>query len=345
MGYEVLDSGSGRPTDPRRGPSSAPLDVVDLDDLPPEGGPGAGGGRYDGPPLGAFARLSRSVAETPPPARRLLGGALAAVLVGAMVGGVAVRGYDDRQAAAADRARLSAVASVKTVGPAPGATQDEVQLRALARVSNLGPLPIRVVTGQSLPSDPTIDVLESSPEVAPGDEADLSITATVRCRSLLLDLDIVVPVLTADGRRHGLPLLGLGDAGATDALCQRSYDPVQVQLSGSLDRPVLEITNDGPRDLDFTITADEMSQEGPERSPLVTLTTDPSTPVSVRARGSRSVSLVLTARRCVRDLSRLPDGIYLLVEGRLPADNAVVATNGANLSALTGAAVARACAD
>lgn len=350
MGYEVLDSGGNRPTGSGASsggssssgaePTSHPLDVVDLDaaDL---GEPRDGAERE--PQQGPIGRLTRSLEQAPPTLRRVLAGGLAAAVCGALVGGVAVRRYDDAQASRADRAVLSAGASVSDIAAGTQFRTSVVELRLQAQISNYGPLPIRVLTGQSLPSLPTIDVTGPSPQVAPGRQALLEVTLTVDCSSLPSDRPVVVPVLTPDQRRHEVPLRGVDDA-VLATYCTGVQQTVQVRVTGTLEQPRLEISNTGPRDLNFTLTSEEVPGDGPGGPPLLTLTTDPTAPVTVGARGKRSVALRLTAQRCVRDVAKLPSGIYLLVEGRGPADNAVVATSGADLVALTGAAVARACA-
>lgn len=341
MGYEVLDSGGGRPPggspSSGPGPSSGPLDVVDLDGTDPGG---HGHDTHGEPQQGAVGRLARSLEQAPPTVWRMLAGGLAALLCGVVAGGVAVRNFDDGEASRADRAVLSAgaaVLSIESEGP-PG--PNVVQLRVQALISNYGPVPIRMLTGRARPTRSDITATGGSPEVAPDSQAQFDIDLTVDCFS---DRAVAVPVLTADQRRHEVPLRGLDDT-ALAAFCSSPDQAVQVRVIGTLERPQLEISNTGPRDLNFTLTSQEDAGVGVGGRPLITLTTDPTAPVTVGARAKRSVALVLTAQRCVRDVTQLPAAVHLLVEGRLPADNDVATTSGTDLSALTGAAVARACA-
>ena len=118
--------------------------------------------------------------------------------------------------------------------------------------------------------------------------------------------------------------------------CSGHAQDSQAALIGSIARPLLRLRNDSDVDLEFTRSG--------IIDPLITVSTRPDMPIRVRARTSRDLHLVVKARRCPSDISLLSSGSYLNIDSAGADTDSIPASAGVDISALVGAAVAKACA-
>ena len=355
MGYEVLDS-SGRATDGPAGARPPHLDVLDLDlgldagiaprdDQPEPWGPQARRWLAAAAATGGRAVVAgvRAVAAAPLTVRRTLAVVTSSLLVGGLVGAAVMHRHDDGAGRRAQRAVLAVDASGTDVNVSTG--PDTVAIINTVRVTNHGPLPVRVVTGTSRTGLVVAATGTTDVAVPAGARGTVTATFVVDCQAATLVPVPVLQVRTADGRRHDVPLeIGVfGGTPVREAVCEGSQGRgVDASLSGSVQRPVLRLTNPGAHDQRVTLPSVLMSDA--DGRPLVTATTVPAGPLVVPGRGLRDVRLTVRVARCPREVAALT-GIGYLSLDVAPTDGGAPTTGGqgVDLGPLVGVALARAC--
>ncbi len=343
MGYEVLDS-AGRATDLPDDARPQRVDVLDLDFATQEGA-------TDADAVPALApQVRRWLTEAGPllaaassTGRRTLRVVTGSLVVGAVLSGLAIHANDERTARRAQRSVLAVDASGVDIN-VDASSPDKVSIGTTARVTNHGPAPILVLTGTT-PAGLIVAANGTSTTTVPGGGRGLvKATLVVDCHATAPVPVPLVRVRTADGRRHDVPL-ELGAFGSTplrEAVCQGSQSQsVEVSLSGSLERPVLQLTNRSTHDQRVTVNGLLITDA--DNKPLVTTATSPAGPLVVRAGARRDVRVTVRAVQCVREVATLTGAGYLAIDV-VPADGGVQQSGqGVDLSPLVGAAVARAC--
>jgi len=334
MGYEVLDS-RGEATNRPGDASPAAVDVMDLGALPHP---------VDEPPPSVWPVVRQrltvavvSVIKAPTTAKRVALLVVAALAIGAVVSGVVVRRHEEDQQRQAQNAVLSVGAIVSNFSPTNSGAVTTAAVTA--DLTNYGPVPVRVVT---TPGDPkagrSVQMLSSSPDVAPGSTARVSLGVPVDCQGQGGDPTFTVPVLTGDQRRHEVPVeLNLGEMSVRSAICNDGNGDVQASVVGSIARPLLRLKNDSAGTKVFVVR----DGQGPvaRDGPLVTITTLPATPVDVPSGQSMDLRLLVTLRECPRDLSAITTGVYLTIDAS-SNDGSLTSGMGVDIGALVGAAVA-----
>ena len=339
MGYEVLDS-SGRATDLPVDARPPRVDVLDLD-LEPGVTPA------DEPP--ALAQQVRHwLTEAGPlltaassTGRRTLRVVAGSLLVGAVLSGVAIHANDDRTARLAQRSVVAVDVSGTDLTISNGT--DSATIVTTARVTNYGPAPIQVVTGTSRTGLVVAASGNAATTVPAGARGTISTTLVVDCAAATLVPVPILQVRTSDGLRHEVPL-ELGAFGSTplrEAVCGGSQrQDVDVSVTGSLDRPVLRLTNRSAEDQ--TVTVNRVLSSDVGGRPLVTASTVPAGPLVVPANGHRDVRVVVRIARCLRDVTALT-GVGYLAFDVTPTAGGPLVSSGADASPLVGEALARAC--
>jgi hypothetical protein len=345
MGYEVLDSGgsAGRGSPPQLGGSGSGS----------SGGPGSSGGTDDGSRAAVDILeldVSATVADEPRAERRLTRSGiavsalvLAALLAGALIGGlVTQRREEDQQR----RARAATIAATGIVSELTSDSGGSVAVLT-SRLVNHGPLPIEVVTtGGARPLGTTVSMVADSTTVDAGDTALLRVTAPLDCNESDVQDDVTVAVRTADQRMHQVSLLMPFGTGQTlrGAVCEDSGEPLSVEasLGSSINRPSLRLTNNGRTDLRISIVNGAALPPAEDGGPIATVTTVPSMPLLVRAGDSREVRLVVRVRRCLNDLARLANGNYLELES-ISSRNISRPFDRVDIGPVIGAAMSRTC--
>ena len=295
----MLDSGgpaSSAPPGSSPSPPDTPLgpttDVVNLD--PPTAGD-------DEPPLAQpTGRPRRST-------RRPAAVALAALVVGALLGGL----LTSRQTSLATRAErestLAVAAQATEVSRFPLPIGAGAEL--LVTVQNLGPAPVSVVDSTS--SSPgarvrraLVTMIEAAPSIDPGGSARVEIRVPIDCRPRRV-ITARLPVRTADGKEHSVPVT-LPDGGRPPpGLCPQVTDnaALQATLTGSVIRPTLQLTNLTDRTVEVSLPPQGLSPL--VANSVVAVTTRPSLPVRIPARGELTVTLRFMSRTCVQELQDL----------------------------------------
>lgn len=340
MGYEVLDS-FGRATELPDDARPPHADVLDLDD---------GAARADEKPALA-PQVRRWLTEAGPllaaassTARRTLRVVTGSLLVGAILSGVAIHANDERTARRADRAALAV--DVLGTDPSVATSSDSATIVTTARVTNHGPAPIQVVTGTSRTGLVVASIgteAATGTTVPPGARGTVKATLAVDCGATTLVPVPILQVRTADGRSHDVPI-ELGAFGSTplrEAVCGGSQNQnVDASVTGSLDRPVLRLTNRSAKEQRVKVNGMLLS-DGANR-PLVTVVTVPAGPLLVRAHGHRDVRLTVRVARCLREAAAV-SGIGYVSLDITPTDGGPLANSGVDVGPLVGAALAGAC--
>ena len=339
MGYEVLDS-CGRATDLPDDARPPPVDVLEFDD---------GAARADEKPALA-PQVRRWLTEAGPllaaassTARRTLRVVTGSLLVGATLAGVAIHANDERTARRSDRAALAV--DISGTDPSVSTSSDSATIVTTARVTNHGPKPIQVVTGTSRTGlvVASIGTGTTGTTVPAGARGTVKATLAVDCGATTMVPVPILQVRTADGRSHDVPL-ELGVFGSTplrEAVCGGSQNQnVDASVTGSLDRPVLQLTNRSAKDQRVKVNGMLLS-DGANR-PLVTVLTVPAGPLLVRAHGHRDVRLTVRVARCLREAAAVSRIGYVSLDFT-PTDGGPVANSGVDVGPLVGAALAGAC--
>ena len=329
MGYEVLDStgaASGRPDDE----PPAAMDVIARDAPPTITSTNTTTRR---PPIGVVALV------------------VAALVLGAGTGGLAVRRYDEVQQRQARQSVL--IADAQLLNSRPPKVTGATTATLSARLTNHGPLPITIVTAAgAMPAGITAEVVNASHdasstaglEVAPGASRLVSLTVPMLCNRPQDDQDVLLAVRTADRRVRQIAVgtdLG-GRLTVRAAGCDAGrIGQSRVTLVGPVSRPSLRLTNLSNQDVRFSIPPVAGFADFPEDR-IVKSSTLPPLPVTVRGGTSLDVRLTISAVRCRHDISALRNGIRLPVTA-ISADYGLASTN-VDIAALVGSAVARACA-
>ncbi|GAB3594516.1 hypothetical protein GCM10027446_18590 [Angustibacter peucedani] len=366
MGYEVLDADGGASA---AGSSPfPPPDVVALDELPP---PPSEPGRPARPPRAprGSRRGRRPVDwQRPTPEQvRGLGQRLrhaskltwvlvaASALVGVGAGSWWTDRHGDQVRAAQLRAAVQAYVTATEVNPlvtGRGTVADYT-----VQVVNLGQLPLTIAVSpddaRATPTDPVVTMLTGEPAVAAGQEGKAKLRVPLDCTS-----DQPVPLrltlTSADGTDHQVSVRDgntLGQGITPRDLCSftQGQQVLDVQLSGTLDKPELDFRNNGEQPL--VVTLDSGSPLTQTSSELISLSTVPQLPVIVRPHDTTSVQLRIVVSSCRNDISDMSTlggygylGFQGEVQGHTGASNGEGETNaGVDASPLVGAAMARAC--
>lgn len=258
----------------------------------------------------------------------------------------------EQQARAALASTLSATALVEDVDSVGG---EEPYADITVRVVNAGPLPLTVIASprgaHPTATAPVVRDLGGAMSVAAGDTLAVSLRVAVDCSGRdQPPRRVWVPVRTADGSAHRL----MTRARALDAFLPFGRAPCSgpsgqrllAQLTGSISRPVLRLTNESRRAL--TVTLDV------ERSPFVAQSTNfsvlrlsPSLPLVLAPQSSKDLVVLLTPWSCPGDLAvalspqRWP--YFVLRVGPAASDVLSQELVNVDLSALWGAALSREC--
>ncbi len=341
MGYEVLDS-AGRATDLPDDARPPHVDVLDLD-------PDLDDGALPADEQPALApQVRRWLTEAGPllaaassTARRTLRVVSGSLVVGAVLSGLAIHANDESTARRAQRSVLAVDAAGTDLNVDVG--PDTATIATTARVTNHGPAPIRVVTGTSRTGLVVTSIGTAATTVPAGARGTVKATLVVDCGAATLVPMPILQVRTADGRSHDVPL-ELGAFGSTplrEAVCGGSQGPnVDASLTGSLDRPVLQLTNRTAKDQ--TVTVNRVLTSDGDGRPLVTVSTVPAGPLVVRANGHRDVRIVLRVARCLRDVTAV-NGVGYLPLDVTPTGGGPPLSSGVDAGPLVGVALARAC--
>jgi hypothetical protein len=339
VGYEVLDSGRAQRTADGAQGAPGPVDVVALDDLPDPGDD-------------AFKPMPRQLPRWLTTRPKQLTAKVAAVLATAAVLGV-VGGawWADHRADVAQLARArSAVNAFSLVVGVDGHDAGTGHVADLTlRVFNLGAQPLTIVPSKSgarlSATSPIVSLITGDGTVRPGRDALVRVQLPLDCNALQ-SLRVRVPVRSPDGTVHPVDARS-NDQGGLDVnpqgVCMQDdyVDPLPVSLTGSLTRPMLELTNTTDRPV--TVSLDSGSPLTQESSEFLALTTRPALPTVVPAGATKRLSVRIDVQGCHRDLAALSYGgigfLSLRVEG---APDGLTQT-GIDLSTLVGASLERSC--
>lgn len=344
MGYEVLDAADGVAGRVSSSPYPS-SEIVALDDLPtPTSSPEPRRPRAPRPML-TWLRTG--------PARRVWVLVTVAALLGIGVGSwwTKQRAEQLQRLQAQSVVRVFASAdSVDPSMPSQGGRFADITVR----VVNLGPLPVTVAispgTARPAVGSPTVAIVSGVPEVRSGDEALARIRLRLDCTSDR-PLSPTLPVTTADGRTHQLPLR----AGVNSTkqviprdLCANGMgeQALDASLAGTMTSPVLVLRNTSEQPL--VVSLDSGSPLTQYASTFLALTTVPALPINVPAHGATRLQLRLTVTGCrqnAADLASLGQYGYLGFQGESPAGPLMggTANAGVDVNALIGAAMARSC--
>jgi hypothetical protein len=338
VGYEVIDT--GRTTD-GGGAGLGPIDVVSINDLPD---PHEHAGRPPGGPrLPDWVR--RAAARVSP--------ALAIVLVAALAAGIATGAWFSHRRAVATQesaARAGVNAFALAVGLDSGANAEpgKEQIAVAVRIFNVGHRPFSVAAakggGALVDTGSRVTVITGDGVVRPDRDALVRVRVPLHCDAMEA-IKLSVPVRSEDGSLHQLTVRDT-DQGllsqTPQAICAQSsgVEPMSVQVKGTLDQPLLELTNSSEQPV--TVSLDSGSPLTQMASQYLSVTTKPALPVSVAAGATRRLSLRLDVEGCHRDLGRLADGGVGYFSLNLDSPNEM-SQMGVDLSALVGAALERSC--
>lgn len=344
MGYEVLDVGAPEapvaPVAPVSGPRpSATPEVVDLEFLPEAASTQA-------PLLAPSRLLGRTAVRT----RTAL--VLLVVLAAGAVGGATWASSEQRRERAAEREATLAVTALADSWTRVRWIERPV-VDVVVRLVNTGPLAVEVV-GTSYGDPPRrgglfVRELGGGLRVAAGGELAVSVLKRIDCGSAV-PLSLEIPVRTADGVVHQLPVRRGGpDRLIPRVVCEQTSEDLSVmaELTGSLQRPVIELRNPLPRPA--TILPDPAQPIGASRA--ITITTRPLLPLDLPSGAVRRVALEVRARACLRDSVDIQTAGHtnLVALSEVPGSGQGSSLDTLrqpiplDLSAVVGAAVQRAC--
>ncbi len=340
MGYEVLDS-AGRATDLPDDARPPHVDVLDLDGLDVDAR------EADEQPALA-PQVRRWLTEAGPllaaassTARRTLRVVTGSLVIGAVASGIAIHANDERTARRAQRTVLAVDASSTNVEVS--STPDAATIVSTARVTNHGPAAIQVVTGTSRTGLVVAALGQGSETVPAGARGTVRVTLVLDCQAATLVPVPVLQVRTADGRSHDVPLeIGaFGDTPLRDAVCGGAQvQTIDASVTGSLDRPVLQLSNRSAKNQ--TVTVNRVLTSDPDGRPLVTASTVPAGPLVVPANGHRDVRVMVQVARCLRDVTAVTGVGYVSLD-ITPTDGGPVTNGGVDVGPLVGVAATRAC--
>ena len=299
MGFEVLDA-RGDSTAASSAVEPAPVDVLDLDDdvtltdtsEPPRwhrARSALGGVRHAGP--------------------EVLLPALAALVVGALLGGFVTGQQAASDERTARRSELAVVAQVESssISELAGSVRAEIT----ARVTNSGPEPVELVTDVdgSTPSEDKPVVVTSDGEstgLAPGAGSSVRLAVKLACRGNSVP-DLAVTVRTSDGRPHLVPLRSSGSVSTMSALCSNvsaATPSVDAWLRGTTARPVLVIVNGRDTAVRVSLGSPRSLNARALRG-LLRVRVTPALPTLIGAGDQRQLPFEVEAVRCVEDLEVL----------------------------------------
>ncbi len=232
---------------------------------------------------------------------------VAALLAGAVLGGVVTHNRAEAAAQADRRATLAVDARI-TGSVIGGQRLGRARISLKARLRNLGPEPVEVLVRPDYvvaSREQPVVITGADPVIEPGGSTALAVELSVRCGQLPLP-SLTAPVRTADGRTHEVPMRSAyGDP--VETLCGNvtAGTPwVSADVVGSTDEPMMLVTN-GRRvavrlDLPVRVSYGPNGVAG-----LLRVTSTPRLPLVVPAGGQRRVAIEVTATRCERDLEVL----------------------------------------
>lgn len=329
MGYEVLDASGHSVSEPARA-GRAVDDVVDLGPSPD---------------------------PSPPPVSRRPNGrrtsliVLVSMAVGALTGTALTRSQNTKEQARSATSIVAVAAQATEVTPFTLPIGVGAQLQVV--VTNLGPRSIDLVASDRTRSDTdqgtrqaVVTVLGVSTSLSPGTSGKVEMRVPVDCRAGRA-ITTTLPVRTADGAQHAVPVTLPDDGRPPATVCPRSprVAALQATLTGPVVLPVLQLSNNTDSPMRVRLPLQALSPEG--ASSVIEVVTRPAMPTTIRPHDRLAVHLRFISHRCVgdlQDLQRLDVARLRVTPTVLTPGSAVDGEDVAvNVSSVVAAAMVRTC--